>query len=158
GPRFVFTPTVVIDTTLLTDFLFVQPHYYHYCFGDFYAPNFLQLGIYPSFAWVRSHSGYDPIFVHTLWSHRREPRWETQVREQYRVRGDHAALRRPRTFAAAQALAPRGGGKAVIEQGGTRVNVSNMGRLVQPLSRVASASGTRQAPLRLERITRQQQV
>jgi hypothetical protein len=157
GPRFVFTPTVVINAELLVDFLFVQPRYYHYCFGDYYEPNFLKLGIYPSYAFYGSHSGYDPIFVHALWGHRRDRGWEAQVRAQYFFRREHADARPPRTFAAVENLARRGG-PGVIQQGGTRINAQNLTRLVQPLTQVAAAAGNRQVPLRLERITQQQRT
>jgi hypothetical protein len=142
-PGFVWTPTVVIDTNLLTDFFFAWPRYHHYCFGDYYAANFLNVGIYPWFAFHQSHYGYDPIFAYySTWYGRTHRNWLTQQRQDYFARRDNANLRPPRTFAAQQALVSN------------RTNIQNAQSLTiaQPLTQVVKEAGTERMPLRFEHV------
>jgi hypothetical protein len=137
-PGFVFTPSLTVNLSLLTENLFVQPRYYHYCFGNYYAAGFVRLGIYPSFAYHLSHYGYDPIFAHRRWVHRRDAQWEEHLRTDYALRRDNVALRPPRTFAAQQTLVRQAAG-GVVRVGGRSVNARNL-ELVHPLSHVVSTA------------------
>ncbi|HKA07243.1 MAG TPA: hypothetical protein VKD71_08285, partial [Gemmataceae bacterium] len=86
-PGFVYTPTVVLDYRFLTVALFVWPHHHHYYFGDYYAADYTRAGIYPWFAFHMSRYGYDPLYAQTRYVYsRRDPRWETQIREAYLFR------------------------------------------------------------------------
>ena len=62
-PGYTYSPSVVIDSGLLTFYLFARPSYHHYYFGDYYAANYSGLGIYPWFG-VRGNRNYayDPLF------------------------------------------------------------------------------------------------
>ncbi len=47
GPAYHYTPSVCIETPVLTGYLFCRPAYGHYYFGDYYDPMYVQAGIYP---------------------------------------------------------------------------------------------------------------
>ena len=76
GPRYYYTPSVCIETPVLTGYLFCRPAYGHYYFGDYYDPIYVQVGIYP---WYMVHErgfGYEPLFVYDRWYYgRRDPGW-----------------------------------------------------------------------------------
>jgi hypothetical protein len=100
-PGLYYSPTVVIDTGLLTFSLFTRPAYCHYYFGDYYDAGYVQVGILPWFEFHRRHGWYDPIYEHMRWSRRHdEPRWAEHVRERYRQARDNRDLRPPRTYQA----------------------------------------------------------
>jgi len=123
-PGFQYIPQVVIDTRYLSLALFARPAYSHYYFGDYYASNYVSGGIYPWFAFHSSRYGYDPLYEHMDYvSSRRDPRWETNMRQVYFQRRDNEALRPARTF--------RGQAEAVRRaDAGTAASLA----LAQPLS------------------------
>lgn len=96
---FTYTPWNVINPAVFATHLFVRPDYCHYYFGDYYGPNYLQSGVYPWFAYNRSHHGYDPIYAHQHWEHRHDRGWSDQVHSRYEHWRDHAESRPPRTWA-----------------------------------------------------------
>ena len=49
--NFVYTPSVGIVANALLSSLFVRPRYNAYYFGDYYAPNNFQSGIYPWYSY-----------------------------------------------------------------------------------------------------------
>ena len=92
-----YSPTVVIDTDWLTLNLFTRPRYCHYYFGDYYAAQYDQLGIYPWFS-VFEHGryAYDPIFSHYGWYFRsRDPKWIDNLRSWHAFYRAHADRRPP---------------------------------------------------------------
>jgi len=98
-PQFVYTPSVVIDSRVLSDYLFVWPSRHQYCFGDYYADANLRLGIYPWFAFHRSRFGYDPLFAYASWHHgRRDERWVAAQQERYWRLRENESARPSRTF------------------------------------------------------------
>jgi hypothetical protein len=97
--RVVYSPATVIDLAVFTDHLFVRPRYHHYYFGDYYAPSYAEVGIYPWFAIEKRRVAYDPIFVHRRWVHREDREWEGHVEADFRFRVEHQEARPPRTFA-----------------------------------------------------------
>ncbi|HEV7998233.1 MAG TPA: hypothetical protein VGP63_00025 [Planctomycetaceae bacterium] len=104
---FVYSPTIVIGLDNFVDHLFLRPNYCHYYFGDYYAVAYDRAGFYPCFAF-HEHHGYDPIFVHERWEHRRDREWEHRVAFDFRNRREHVELRPPRTFALQQSLVASG--------------------------------------------------
>ena len=88
------------------------PSYGQYYFGDYYTSNYAKLGFYPSFSYESSRYGYDPIFVHERWEHRRDPNWSRQVQATYENRREHQQARPPRTLAAEQQRERTQGGAA----------------------------------------------
>jgi hypothetical protein len=84
--------------------LFIQPSYYHYCFGDYYDRSFLSVGIFPWFSFTYSSGPgrpvlYDPLFSFYAATYvRSDPGWAVRVREEYIVRRDNVAMRPPRTY------------------------------------------------------------
>jgi hypothetical protein len=104
--NFVYTPSIVIDPTLLTTYLFTRPSFAHYYFGDYYAADNIKAGVYPWFAYHNSHYGYDPIYAHESWNlGRKDSNWLAGQRQAYWDRRDHGASRPPHTFAEQQKLA-----------------------------------------------------
>jgi hypothetical protein len=96
---FVYSPRVVIDVNLAVGHFFARPRVRHYYFGDYYAREYIDAGVYPSFAFHLSRYGYDPIYAREVVIHRRvNPRWEVSVRADYFRRRDHVELRPVRTY------------------------------------------------------------
>jgi hypothetical protein len=113
-PQYVYTPTVIIDSTVLTDHFFCRPTYRHYYFGDYYAAGgggggaVAAAGIVPWFAYQQSRTWYDPIYVHQrVVNIRSDPTWETRVRETYQYRTVHVDARPARTFVSQQTFVTR---------------------------------------------------
>jgi hypothetical protein len=97
-PRFVYSPSIVIDIGTLQVNLFAYPRYCHYYFGDYYDNVYLSIGIYPWFECERRHIWYDPFFSYARWHHRDEPRWEEHERHEYDIRRADRSLRPARTY------------------------------------------------------------
>jgi len=135
---FVFTPTVVLNGDLLTDFLFCRPQCNCYCFGDYYAANDLQAGVYPWFAFHMSRFGYDPLFACCSWKHRNDAGWHEKLVADYRRSRDNVQFRPPQTYAALQAFANRGGAE-------------NAATLAMPLNKWAARS--RVSSLHFEKVS-----
>lgn len=95
---FRFSPSIVVDTAVLSDSFFACPRYSHYYFGDYYDPSYVQIGIYPRYEVERIHTWYDPIYRYDRWRHRDDRGWEDRVRHDYEVRRDDRNLRPARTF------------------------------------------------------------
>jgi len=102
-PSFVFTPSISIVGSAVTANLFVQPATNQYLFGDFYAQNFVSVGITPwfSFSFATGRPAYyDPLFsYYAVINVRQNPAWVTQLRQSYILRRDNVAMRPPHTFA-----------------------------------------------------------
>ncbi len=91
---FAYGPTVVIDTDICTDHLFVNVYRRQYYFGDYYANNYLTVGIYPWFAFHSSRYGYDPVFAYYGWHNQRyDNDWNDRIRHDYWHRRDNAVAR-----------------------------------------------------------------
>jgi hypothetical protein len=101
-PGFFYSPSTVIDLGLFTDHLFVRSGYGHYYFGDYYAASYSTVGFYPWFSF-HNHGGYDPIYAHHRWQHRRDREWEHRVEADFGRRRDNED-RPPRTLAALKVL------------------------------------------------------
>ncbi len=120
-----YSPTVCIDTPVLSGYLFCRPAYCHYYFGDYYDPMYVGIGIYP---WYGVRGGYEPLFVYDRWYYgRRDPGWEMRMRGDYAYRVAHVDARPPHTYAAAMRLDIGGGGVRFT--------------LAAPIGRVAARGG-----------------
>lgn len=160
-PNFVYTPTVGLLATALASSLFVRPAYNQYCFGDYFAANHYQAGIYPWYSYHESRYGYDPLFSHyAAVRTRRDPRWVVGLREEYRYRRDHPDARPAHTFVQQQTIVNN-----ITNVNVTNVNVKNVtkvqnlviGRPIQQLALRDGGPGARsgpglESPLRFERI------
>ncbi|NOS69235.1 MAG: BcpO-related WXXGXW repeat protein [Verrucomicrobia bacterium] len=105
SPRgYFYSPMIVIDLSVFSDHLFLRPRYSHYYFGDYYATSYIQGGFYASFSFQSGHHGYDPIYSHQRWEHRRDREWEHRIEASYQNRRDHETARPPRTWAAQQTI------------------------------------------------------
>ena len=98
APGFVFTPSVVLNTHRLTEFLFVNSPCGCYCFGDYFGASHVQAGIFPWFAFHMSSLGYDPFFAFASWAHHTDIGWHERLVSDFRAFRDDARLRPPRTF------------------------------------------------------------
>jgi hypothetical protein len=102
-PSFVFTPSISIVGSAVTANLFVSAGTNQYLFGNFYAQNFLSVGITPWFSF--SIGGGRPAFFDPLFSYyavvniRQNPGWVAQVRRDYILRRDNIGMRPPITYA-----------------------------------------------------------
>jgi hypothetical protein len=97
---FVYRPTIGIVATGLLASLFVRPTFGVYYFGDYYAPSYFGVGIYPAYSFHQSRFGYDPLFSYYSVTYRQtNPNWAIQVRESYIYRRDHIDARPPATYA-----------------------------------------------------------
>jgi hypothetical protein len=141
---------VSLVTSALLSSLFVRPSNSSYYFGDYYAPNNFQSGIYPWYAFHGSRYGYDPLYAYAAAQNfRTNPRWADDLHEVYSYRREHPESRPPHTFAETRRLAarPAVGSNAVTA-------VANL-VLARPLNQLAApAAGAVANPHvpRLERI------
>ena len=103
-PGFHYSPTTVISISLLTNHLFVRPAYSHYYYGDYYEPRYRDSGFFASFSYHSGHRGYDPIYAHQRWSHRRDKGWERGRRDDFDYYRDHRDACPPRTWAGSREL------------------------------------------------------
>lgn len=101
-----YSPSIVISLNVFSDHLFLRPSYHHYYFGDYYAPSYHQGGFYASFSFHSSRRGYDPIYSHQRWEHRRDRDWEHRVETSYHDRRDNEGSRPPRTWDAQRNVNP----------------------------------------------------
>ena len=111
---YTYSPSVVLDSGLLTFYLFARPSCSQYYFGDYYATNYDRLGIYPWFA-VGAHRGYayDPLFSFYSWRNAgRNPNWASNLRGWYTYYRAHPDQRLPHTLTAAQRVLASGGNRA----------------------------------------------
>lgn len=105
---FVYTPEVVVNTTLLTGAIFARPHYDHYYFGDYYDRSYFRSGIYPVVSFHNSRYGYDPTFAQCAATKKAGiAEFIRELRDQYRFRRDHPEARPPRTYSDLQKMAGR---------------------------------------------------
>ena len=128
SPSYYYSPSVCIETPVLTGYLFCRPAYGHYYFGDYYDPMYAQAGIYPWYAVHERGYGYEPLFVYDRWYYgRRDPGWEVRIRGDYEFRVAHLDARPPRTYAAALEIGIRTPGVSFT--------------LAMPISRMAAGGG-----------------
>lgn len=145
---FYYTPTYAIDLTMLTVHLFCHPRHRHYYFGDYYAGGYRDRGFVPWFAFHGSRRGFDPIFAHHRWSHRRHDHgrddhdWEQRLVRDFEDRRDREESRPPRTLAAARERFSRPGGQSTGDL-----------RLARPLTELVSTQGQ---TLRFDRLNQEQ--
>ena len=102
---YAYSPSILIDLAVFAEHLFLRPHYNHYYFGDYYAPNYQQNGYYSAFAYQSSSYGYDPIYSHQRWTHREDQGWNDRMGTSFQYRRDNEGARPPRTWNAQLALA-----------------------------------------------------
>lgn len=95
---FRFSPSIVIDLSVIVDSLFVRPRYSHYYFGDYYDPVYVDVGYYPCHSYYSERRGYDPIYAYRRWEHRDIVNWEVNIETNYYYRRDHIEARPPRTY------------------------------------------------------------
>lgn len=137
--RVTYTPSVVVNVSLLVGNLFARPAYNHYYFGDYYDRVYFRQGIYPAYSFHGSRYGYDPVFAHYVATQRRgRAEIIARQRDDYRYRRDHRDARPPRTYTEWQKVAGRGD---------INPRLASMIELVQPLARAAE---TKNAPLRMQ--------
>ena len=98
GLTFSFSPGFVIDLNIFDDALFVRHRYYHYYYGNYYAPKHYRRGIYPWFSLHARRVVYDPIYAHQRWNHRNDHEWENRLQTRFRERREQEGLRSPRSF------------------------------------------------------------
>jgi hypothetical protein len=98
GLTFSFSPRFVIDLNIFHHALFLRPRYYHYYYGNYYAPKHNRRGIYPWFSLHARRVVYDPIYAHQRWNHRNDHKWENRLKAQFRERREQEGSRQPRSF------------------------------------------------------------
>lgn len=102
-----YTPSIVINLNVFSDQLFVRPRYRHYYFGDYYDTRYRETGFFASFSYQSSRFGYDPIYAHRRWQHRRDRDWDRRDSDLFARRRDNVASRPPRTLLAQRELISR---------------------------------------------------
>jgi hypothetical protein len=102
-----YTPSIVINLAVFSDQLFVRPRYRHYYFGDYYDTRYRETGFFASFSYHSSRYGYDPIYAHRRWQHRRDVNWDRYDKDIFAHRRDVVTSRPPRTLQAQRELFSR---------------------------------------------------
>ena len=103
-PGYSYSPSAVINSSVLTRHLFLRPSYGHYYFGDYYSSNYERAGYAHSHSYHSSRRGYDPIYARQHWHHRGDRQWEQRAESNFRRLRDHETSRPPRDWAAQQAI------------------------------------------------------
>ena len=139
-PGFVFTPSIGIVGSAVTANLFVQASTNQYLFGNFYAQNFVSVGITPWFSFSFATGRpvyYDPLFsYYAVINVRQNPGWVAHVREQYVLRRDRVELRPPNTYIEQTRIIER---NVNITR---NVTVVDHRELAMPLNKMAAGAGT----------------
>jgi hypothetical protein len=149
-PGFLYTPTTSLLTSSLLSSLFVRPAYGSYYFGDYYAPNNFQSGIYPWYSFHGSRYGYDPLYAHAAARNlATNPNWANDLHQIYQYRRTHPEARPPRTFAETRVLAARPSAGAPLPPGASNLVLA---RPLDQLHRPVTGAAPNAEPLRLERI------
>ncbi len=139
---FRYSPSTVISLSVFSDHLFSRPRYHHYYFGDYYGNSYQTSGYHSSHSNHSRRGGYDPIYAHQRWQHRKDKDWEQGVEAKFQHRRDHEDARPPRTWEAQRALAR--------SEAGSR----EAGRLVAaPLEELANSPDS---PIRFQRVDKQE--
>jgi hypothetical protein len=148
-PGFVFTPSIGIVGAAVTANLFVQASTNQYLFGNFYAQNFVSVGITPWFSFSFATGRplyYDPLFsYYAVVNVRQNPAWVVQMREQYALRRDRVELRPANTYIEQTRIIER---NVTINR---NVTVVDHRTLAMPLAKLA-ADPVAGKGLRLERV------
>ena len=98
---------MAIDPALLSFYLFVRPAYGHYYFGDYFADEYVGLGIYPWYEVNRIPDyGYDPLLAYDRWYYKtRDPEWIHNLERWNTYYRQHPEARPPHDLAAEQKIA-----------------------------------------------------
>jgi hypothetical protein len=152
-PGFAFTPSISIVGSAVTANLFVQASTNQYLFGNFYAQNFVSVGITPwfSFSFATGRPAYyDPLFsYYAVINVRQNPGWVAAVREQYALRLARPELRPANTFIEQTRIIER---NVTINR---NITINDHRELAMPLSKLA-ASGGGMRLVKVEEAERQQ--
>jgi hypothetical protein len=157
-PNFFFSPSVVIQSDLLTFYLFVRPNYSHYYFGDYFTADYDGLGIYPWFA-VRRHTGYayDPLFTYYNWQNSRsDPKWPDHLQGWHTYYRAHPDQRPPHDLAAQRRLTTAAGNRPdrrFLTIADTLQNLRDRPNPIVPLAAVSA--GEKSRILQTTRLARQ---
>jgi len=98
-PDWVYRPRFVILPDLLVQAFFVRPAYNHYFFGDYYGAYYTRLG-YRDWIDFRLGDRHYNAFSYYRWQNRDNPRWEQEIRANYKARRAGTLPPPPRTLAA----------------------------------------------------------
>jgi len=152
-PNYVYQPTIGIVASGLMLSLFVRPSCHAYYFGDYYAPSYVGVGIYPWYSYHQTRYGYDPLYSYYSVNYRySNPGWHTQIREEYAYRRDHIEARPAHTYVEMNRISQTN----VTVNHITVNNVRNVS-FAQPISRIAASNNPAVAPMRFERIAAAEQ-
>ncbi len=136
-PGFSFTPSISIVGSAVTANLFVQASTNQYLFGNFYAQNFVNVGITPwfSFSFATGRPAYyDPLFsYYAVINVRQNPGWVAAVREQYALRLARPELRPANTFIEQTRIIER---NVTINR---NITINDHRELAMPLSKLAAS-------------------
>jgi hypothetical protein len=104
---FFFQPRFVVFRDFLFGALFVRSTWGHYCFGDYFSPQYQRAGFVAWTDFRYGRQGYDPLFSYYRWQHRDDRRWAQDLRQLYVARYEGRVPRPPRTFAEQQRIVQR---------------------------------------------------
>jgi hypothetical protein len=98
-PNYFYRPSIVLNTTMVFNHLFVRPGYRHYYFGDWYGDRYARYNIWPAYQWASRRGGYDPVvnFYSTLYRQRGQD-FIAMSRDRYRSYVQHVDRRPPHTW------------------------------------------------------------
>lgn len=105
-PGYSYSPFVAINLLAFMENIFLRPRYHHYYFGDYYDSRYEKRGYYSPFVFQSNRYGYDSVYSHQRWQHRKDRDWERNFETSYQYRRDHESARPPRTWVAQMGLSP----------------------------------------------------
>jgi len=149
-PGFYYRPAVCLDIELVTPHFFCRPAYCHYYFGDYYATNYLSVGITPwfNFTYARGSRFYSCDFAYYECHYRRSnPNWSVQIRLGYDRCRDNVAFRPARTYVAQQTIINK---TTIINNNTTIINNNAMAKPMKKYSNEMAKKND--APMKFEKI------
>jgi hypothetical protein len=163
-PGFVFTPSFGIVTPSFAANLFVRPSWGCYYFGDYYASQYLGVGIFPWFQFHYSRFGFDPVSNFSLALNFGNPGYLGGIQNNYIFLRNNPSARPPRTLVAQRNITINRNvnitriNNTVIQNGR-----NNSAVIAQPITQLARSSTiTRQTSLgaapRFEKVSAQRRT
>ncbi|MBX3421611.1 MAG: YXWGXW repeat-containing protein [Pirellulaceae bacterium] len=165
APGFFFHPRAALLSTVLRTHLWVRPGFRHYYFGDFYALNYRQQGIYPWFGYhtglnlVGGRRGYDPLFEHYSRFQGGGTPSVIQMNNQFNLFVNQPNLRPPRTFHEQVSWRATSGGSnnSGRQSIGDAVSARSAEQLAAPISELARRDASRYRALPGDQLSQSRQ-
>lgn len=132
-----YQPRYVIGYQGLLGSMFARAEYGRYYSGDYYGQEYNRHGFVPWFDYRVGRNGPDPLFHHSRWQSRNDPRWEPNLRTSYQDRRAGIAPRPPTTLVQQHQVIQNITINKTVKTSTKTLNVTNHQNVLQQMSVVA---------------------